>query len=54
VGWLRGDTLQEVVEGNPKLMVSGGQTPWQASHVVRLADRHLVPTDGNQSTTLIL
>jgi hypothetical protein len=28
VGWLHGDTLQEVVEGNPKLMVGGGQTPW--------------------------
>jgi hypothetical protein len=26
-GWLRGDTLQEAVEGNPKLKVSGGQTP---------------------------
>jgi hypothetical protein len=28
MGWLCGDTLQEVVEGNPKLKVSGGQTPW--------------------------
>jgi hypothetical protein len=27
VGWLHGDTLQEVIEGNPKLKVSGGQTP---------------------------
>jgi hypothetical protein len=25
--WLRGDTLQEAVEGNPKLKVSEGQTP---------------------------
>jgi hypothetical protein len=31
-GWLRGDTIQEVVEGNPKLKVSGGQTPWPACH----------------------
>jgi hypothetical protein len=23
-GWLHGDTLQEAVEGNPKLKVSGG------------------------------
>jgi hypothetical protein len=23
-GWLRGDTLQEAVEGNPKLKVDGG------------------------------
>jgi hypothetical protein len=23
-GWLRGDTLQEAVEGNPKLKVGGG------------------------------
>jgi hypothetical protein len=27
VGWLHGDTLEEAVEGNPKLKVSGGQTP---------------------------
>jgi hypothetical protein len=32
VGWLRNDTLQEVVEGNPKLKVSGGRTPWPAGH----------------------
>jgi hypothetical protein len=31
MGWLRGDTLQEVVEGNPKLKVDGGQTSWLAS-----------------------
>jgi hypothetical protein len=24
MGWLRGDTLQEIVEGNPKLKVGGG------------------------------
>jgi hypothetical protein len=27
-----GDTLQEAVEGNWKLNVSGGQTPWPAGH----------------------
>jgi hypothetical protein len=31
-GWLRGDTLQEAVEGNPKLKVGGGQTPWLTGH----------------------
>jgi hypothetical protein len=31
-GWLRGDTFQEVVEGNPKLKVGGGRTPWLAAH----------------------
>jgi hypothetical protein len=29
-GWLRADTIQEVVEGNPKLKFSGGRTPWPA------------------------
>jgi hypothetical protein len=29
-GWLRSDTLQEAVEGSPKLKVGGGQTPWSA------------------------
>jgi hypothetical protein len=24
MGWLRGDSLQEAVEGNPKLKVGGG------------------------------
>jgi hypothetical protein len=23
-GWLRGDTLQEAIEGNPKMKVGGG------------------------------
>jgi hypothetical protein len=27
VGWLRGDTLQEAVEGNPNLKVGGDRTP---------------------------
>jgi hypothetical protein len=36
-GWLCGDTLQEVVEGNPKLKVSGGRIPWPAGHVARPA-----------------
>jgi hypothetical protein len=31
-GWLHGATLQEAVEGNPKLKVNGGQIPWLASH----------------------
>jgi hypothetical protein len=26
-GWLHGDTLQEVVKGNPMLKVSGGRAP---------------------------
>jgi hypothetical protein len=30
-GWLRADTIQEVVEGNPKLKVGGGRTPWPAT-----------------------
>jgi hypothetical protein len=41
VGWLHGDTLQEVVEGNPKLTGSGGQTPWLTGHVARPANHHL-------------
>jgi hypothetical protein len=41
VGWLHIYTLQEAVEGNSKLKVSGGQTPWPAGHVVRLVDHHL-------------
>jgi hypothetical protein len=40
-GWLHGNTLQEAVEGNPKLKVSGGQTPWSASHVARPVGHHL-------------
>jgi hypothetical protein len=40
-GWLCGDTFQEVVEGNSKLKVSGGQTSWPASHVARPAGHHL-------------
>jgi hypothetical protein len=31
-GWLHGDTLQEVVEGNPRLKVGGGHTPWSVDH----------------------
>jgi hypothetical protein len=31
-GWLHGDALHEAVEGNPKLKVSGGQTPCLAGH----------------------
>jgi hypothetical protein len=42
VGWINGGTLQEVVEGNPKLKVGGGQTPWPTGHVARPAGHHLV------------
>jgi hypothetical protein len=41
-GWLRGDTLQEAVEGNPKLKVGFFQTPWPAGHVARQAGHYLV------------
>jgi hypothetical protein len=47
-GWLRGDTLQEVVEENPKLKVDGGQTPWSAGDLAGLADHHLVCYHLNQ------
>jgi hypothetical protein len=40
-GWLHDETLQEVVEGNPKKKVSGGQSPRLANHVARLAGHHL-------------
>jgi hypothetical protein len=38
MGWLHGDTLQDVVEGNPKPKVGGGQSPWPATiwHVIDL------------------
>jgi hypothetical protein len=39
--WLHGDTLQEEIEGNPKLKVSGGRTPWLAGHVAGPAGDHL-------------
>jgi hypothetical protein len=41
MGWLRGDTLQEAVEENPKIKVGGGRTPWMAGHVARPAGHHL-------------
>jgi hypothetical protein len=41
-GWLHGDTLQEVVTGNPKPKVGGGRTPWPPGHVARPAGHHLV------------
>jgi hypothetical protein len=47
-GWLHGDTLQEVVEGNPKLKVGRGQTPWPAHHVARPAGHHLACYGLNQ------
>jgi hypothetical protein len=47
-GWLRGDTLLEVVEGNPKLKVGGGRTPWLLGHVARPGDHHLLCYQLNQ------
>jgi hypothetical protein len=41
-GWLRDDTLQEAVGGNPKPKVGGGRTPWLAGHMARPAGDHLV------------
>jgi hypothetical protein len=40
-GWLHSDTLQEAIEGNPRVKVSRGETPWPAGHVARLALHHL-------------
>jgi hypothetical protein len=40
-GWFHTDTLQEALEGNPKLKVGGGQIPWPADHVARSAGHHL-------------
>jgi hypothetical protein len=40
-GWLRGDTLPEAVEGNPKTKVGGGQPPWPVGHVARPPSHHL-------------
>jgi hypothetical protein len=66
VGWLRGDSLQEAVKGNPKLKVGGGRTPWLVSQVARAASHQLEcyrlsnpsldsykypTTSGNQSDT---
>jgi hypothetical protein len=48
MGSLLGDTLQEAVEGNPKLKVGGGRTPWPANHVARPAGHHLVCYQLNQ------
>jgi hypothetical protein len=41
VGWLHGDTLQEVVTGNPKPKVSGGRIPWPPGHVAGPVGHHL-------------
>jgi hypothetical protein len=46
--WLHSDTLQEAVEGNPKLKVGGGRTPWLARHVARPAIHHLACYRPNQ------
>jgi hypothetical protein len=53
-GWLCGDTLQEVVEGNPKLKVGGGRTPWSAGHMARPVDHHLACYRLNQFGNLSL
>jgi hypothetical protein len=47
-GWLCGDTLQEAVEGNPKLKVARGQTPWLVGHVARPAGQYLACYQLNQ------
>jgi hypothetical protein len=46
--WLHCDTLQEAVEENPKLKVSGGETPWSANHMDRPASHHLACYQLNQ------
>jgi hypothetical protein len=46
--WLHGDTLQEAVEGNPKLKIGGGQTPWLTGHVAKPTDHHLACYQLNQ------
>jgi hypothetical protein len=52
-GWLHGETLQEAVEGNPKLKVGAGHTPLQAGHMARptghLLACYRVNQDGNPS-----
>jgi hypothetical protein len=42
-GWLHGDTLQEAVEGNPKLKDGGGRSPWLSGHVARLTGHMVRP-----------
>jgi hypothetical protein len=60
-GWLRGDTLQEAILGNPMLKVGGAWTPWLVGHHLvcyRLnqvgnpsMDPYISPTGANQSNT---
>jgi hypothetical protein len=50
-GWLHGDTLQDAIEGNPKLKVGGGQTTWPVGHVARSAGQHLHVPDLTKSVT---
>jgi hypothetical protein len=54
MGWHRSDTHQEVIEGNPKLKVGGGRTPWLASHVARLAGHHLACYRLNHTLLVVL
>jgi hypothetical protein len=62
MGWLRGDTLQEAIEWNPKLKVGGDQTTWLAGHHLACYRPNQVgnpsldpykypPIGGNQSNT---
>jgi hypothetical protein len=51
MGRLYGDTLQEAITGNPKLKVSGGQTPRLPNHLARPAGHHLACYRLNQAVT---
>jgi hypothetical protein len=50
MGWLRGDTLQEAIEENPNLKVSGGRPPWPTGNMARPATTWCV-TDLTKSVT---
>jgi hypothetical protein len=40
-GWLCCDTLQEAIQGNPKLKIGGSRTPWPTGHMARPASHDL-------------
>jgi hypothetical protein len=48
MSFLGGDTLQEALEWNLRLGVSGGHDPWPAGHVARLPGQHLANYQLNQ------